>query len=621
MKQFKIVFVVFFSFLLIGLPAFSGGGNKPEKPGREPSAQQESEKLRKPGRDDAGDGESEKLVKPGREEETDGEPEEEKLAKPGVETARTDREKLQKPRKEEFQKSATGVKKEVEATGEGLEIIDLEFFDIFPVFYKYYDENQVGIATIRNWENHPAEDIEVYLFVKQYMDIPKQCTGPETLEDGEEDRINLHALFTKEVLTITEGTKTAAEITVEYTYKNEKYVKTYQETIRLFDRNAITWDDDRKAASFVTAKDPVVLKFSKNVAGMIRGKGSRAVNKNLLLGIALHEAISIYGLTYVVDPTTPYADLSQSDTAVDYLQFPSQTLEYKAGDCDDLSILHSGLLESLGVETAFITIPGHILMAFSVDMHPDEAKKAFSRPEDLIFMEDNTWIPVEATQIDGGFLKAWQAGAKSWREASSRDMAGFYPMHDSWNLYEPVGISSETGSIVMPPEDTVVSAYLEEVIRFIDREIYPQVAALNEEIERSGENQKSVNKLGVLYARYGLYEKAEKEFTRSLEKKADYMPALMNLGNLHYLKEDVRSALTYYEKAYGLAPDNPKVLLCVARANHDMENYGIVKKYYGKLQSLNPELARQFAYLDMRADDTMRAADAKRMREVMVWHD
>ena len=173
----------------------------------------------------------------------------------------------------------------------------------------------------------------------------------------------------------------------------------------------------------------------------------------------------------------------------------------------------------------------------------------------------------------------------------------------------------------MPPEDSVVSAYLEEVIRYIDREIYPQVTALNDEIERTGENPKTVNKLGVLYARYGLYEKAQKEFSRSLEKQGDYMPALMNLGNLHYLKEDIRSALTYYEKAYSLAPENPKVLLCVARANHDMENYGTVKKYYGKLQSLNPELARQFAYLDMKADDTMRASDAKRMREVMVWHD
>ena len=32
-----------------------------------------------------------------------------------------------------------------------------------------------------------------------------------------------------------------------------------------------------------------------------------------------------------------------------------QTLEYRAGDCDDLSILYSALLESVGVETAFIT--------------------------------------------------------------------------------------------------------------------------------------------------------------------------------------------------------------------------------------------------------------------------
>ena len=29
-------------------------------------------------------------------------------------------------------------------------------------------------------------------------------------------------------------------------------------------RNAMTWDDDRKAAAFVTAKDPALLGFAKS---------------------------------------------------------------------------------------------------------------------------------------------------------------------------------------------------------------------------------------------------------------------------------------------------------------------------------------------------------------------
>jgi transglutaminase-like putative cysteine protease len=35
---------------------------------------------------------------------------------------------------------------------------------------------------------------------------------------------------------------------------------------------------------------------------------------------------------------------------------------YRAGDCDDLSILYCSLLEAIGIRTAFVTIPGHIFM-------------------------------------------------------------------------------------------------------------------------------------------------------------------------------------------------------------------------------------------------------------------
>jgi len=111
----------------------------------------------------------------------------------------------------------------------------------------------------------------------------------------------------------------------------------------------MTWDDDKRAAAFVSTKDPAVLKFSKNVTSYVKDKASKAINKNFLTALALFESLKLYGMSYAVDPTSPFTERSKSKTAVDYLQFPPQTLNYKAGDCDDLSILYAALLESLGV--------------------------------------------------------------------------------------------------------------------------------------------------------------------------------------------------------------------------------------------------------------------------------
>ncbi len=254
------------------------------------------------------------------------------------------------------------------------ELSHVNFETIFPVFFKYYDDHSIGRGILRNNEKHTMKDIEVKLFIKQYMDNPKLCIAPTELKKGEETEVQLNALFNNSVLEITEGTKVSAEITIDFTLNDKRYATTTSETIRLHNRNAITWEDDRRAAAFVTAKDPAIMKFAKNVAGSIKGEGSKAIPENLRFAVALHEAYSLYGMSYVVDPTTPYAEFSKNKQNLDYLQFPKQSLEYRAGDCDDLSILYCALLESVGIETAFITIPGHIYMAFYTGMSPEEAQ-------------------------------------------------------------------------------------------------------------------------------------------------------------------------------------------------------------------------------------------------------
>ncbi len=504
---------------------------------------------------------------------------------------------------------------------EGLELYNVEFAHIFPVFFKYYDEYPIGKAVLRNNENVPMTGIEVKLFIKQYMDNPKICRAPSELKGGIEKAIDLNALFTNKVLEITEGTKVSANITIEYMAQGKLHTIEKLETVRIHNRNALTWEDTGRAAAFITAKDPLILKFSKNIAGMIQEKGSKTINANLRMAMALHEALTLYGMSYVVDPITPYKEFSIKRQEIDFLQFPKQSLDYKAGDCDDLSILYCALFESVGVETAFITIPGHIFMAFSVDMKPDEARKRFLRADELIFREEKTWIPVEITEIGGGFLKAWQAGAKEWRENVARGQADFHPIHEAWGRYEPVGLPGESVQLTLPDRNSIVSAYLQELIKFIDREIFPQVAELQAAIKKSKGNPKEINKLGILYARYGLLDRAKREFKNIIEKNKNFVPGLINLGNIYYLNNDMRNALTYYERAFELAPENPTVLLCVARTNHELENYGLVRDAYNNLKKVDPDLAYQFSYLSLRGEEAVRSAELSKVKDVVIWED
>ena len=134
-----------------------------------------------------------------------------------------------------------------------LEIPEIRLDPLFPVFYKHYNDHRVGTAVIRNAERGTIRDLQVSFFVNQYMDTPKRSSVIPELKKGEEREVELFGLFTNQVLTITEGTQVNAVIRVDYRYGDSDLALERSETLRMYDRNAMTWDDDRRAAAFVTA--------------------------------------------------------------------------------------------------------------------------------------------------------------------------------------------------------------------------------------------------------------------------------------------------------------------------------------------------------------------------------
>ena len=84
------------------------------------------------------------------------------------------------------------------------------------------------------------------------------------------------------------------------------------------------------------------------------------------------------------------------------------------------------------------------------------------------------------------------------------------------------------------------------------------------------------------------------------------------MGNLKYLQKNINDALAYYERAENIEPENPTVLLAIARSNHELENYGTVKESYALLKEIDPELADNFAYLELRGDESGSASNTAR---------
>lgn len=500
-----------------------------------------------------------------------------------------------------------------------LRISAASFSEVFPVFFKYYDEHAIGSARILNRSEEPVENLSIQFTVGQFMDTPTSCQAPRRLAAGDSADIEIGAFFNDTVLDITEATKVSGQLTVSFKHDGIDYTRSYTQTLRLHDRNSMTWDDDRKAAAFVTARDPAVLTIAKNVSSVVTSGQQSPIPAPLRLSMAMHEAIRLYGMSYTPDPDSPYRNQDSNDLRIDYLQFPRQTLQYRGGDCDDLTILFCSLLQALGVDTAFVLVPGHIFAAVNSGLSSEEARRQFTNVDDLIFQGGSAWIPVEVTLLSADFLSAWDSAAGQWREAEARELAELIPCSDAWRVYEPVGLRGEGQSL--PPLDLeeVASEYRDQLATYVDRTIYPVVAQLQQEIQETNGAPRAVNRLAVLYARYGLYERAAAQFQSLLEARPDYVPAIVNLGNIHLLTGNLTAADRSFERALELDSDNPQILISAARVNHQLQNYGSARQYYRRARDLDPALAAQFAYLDLQGDEAVRAAERSGSATTMLW--
>ena len=150
--------------------------------------------------------------------------------------------------------------------------------------------------------------------------------------------------------------------------------------------------------------------------------------------------------------------------------------------------------------------------------------------------------------------------------------------------------------------------------------VFPKIQDLEQRVSWTRADVPRLNRLGILYAQFGDPDKAAEIFERIL-KFGEYTPALINLGNVAYMREEWLKALDFYERAQRRQPQDSTVMLNIARTHHAMENYGMVKRLYQDIQKMDPALAERFAYLGAGAEGTARSDAVSQAKEAVLWEE
>jgi len=222
--------------------------------------------------------------------------------------------------------------------------------------------------------------------------------------------------------------------------------------------------------------------------------------------------------------------------------------------------------------------------------------------------------------VRDGFLAAWKTGAQEWRDSEAKSKAAFYPLQEAWKTYEASAFVGGQSAFSFPSADAQVKAFTEEMGRFIQAEIKARESAIQKDILTSkGKDPRPVNNLGVLYARYEIYDKALDQFTKAASM--DYGPAMVNLGNITLLKSDPKKARAWFEKAFAKNPSSVPALAGLARACQASDDGAAAAIYYGKLKDADPKTAERYAYLAPSAGNSSRLRASDASSEALLWND
>jgi len=458
-------------------------------------------------------------------------------------------------------------KRSVDAGGNllGPKLKQLDYNRVFSAAYKQYTDVPVGKIILKNEAGIDYSNVKISLLVKEYMDFPT-TTVIERVAAGSEIELPLLAAFNNRILDIDEDTGVQTEVRAEYYMAGKPHVETLNAPLTIYGKNAIVWDKLDMVGSFATPKDDTLAVFTRQLINAYNPQKG-AVNPQVAKAMTVFNGLSAYGIKYLLDPNTPYDQLAS--TQLDTVQFPRETLRQRSGDCDDLSILLASALANLGIETAILDVPQHLLMMFNTGVAEEQKDLISSNDESLAIIDGKVWVPVEATLISASFTEAWSEGARKYHLYGQQAKMNIMPLATAWLTYPPVTLPPADFAVDIPSKETLGAKIEKEweilSVKALERQVRPYRMML----ALDPGNTQAKMQIAIVYAQSGLFERAMAELKIILAEDEDNLAAINNTGNIYYLQKNFKEALVMYQRALDVEP-SPDIMVNISMVQYKL---------------------------------------------------
>jgi len=265
----------------------------------------------------------------------------------------------------------------------------------YPIMESGGIDHPLMTVTVKNNGQTKASNVQIGVKVGSYTDWSYEDAG--NIQPSASEILQFNPVFTYDVMGISEDETVQVDIKVTYDdIEGVSHTSYFSKTMKIISREWINWEYPGFITGWITPNDPMVRSATTASTG---GLAPAYVDDDIYA--TADRVWSYFNGTY---PGTPYSGIQyvSDPRGIEFVQFPAQTLRNQAGDCEDLAVLYASALESVGIQTYILLMPGHAFMAFCSSTACDSV------------------YPVETTMMEGYSLEqAITQGNLQWDQITA----------------------------------------------------------------------------------------------------------------------------------------------------------------------------------------------------------
>ena len=419
--------------------------------------------------------------------------------------------------------------------------------ELFAASFSQYLEHPLTQVTLTN-KSPVAAKASVTATLEGVSAAPRTV---KTVEVGPGQQVELPVWvdLDREKMALSKSRLAPLKVTVQVEQPEQTFRRRVVKSVLIHDQNAMRWsvDGGRMVGGFIDGRSPAAERIAAAAQRVAGDRGDDPVS----LPVALVEALR--GMQYISDGQHPLRP-----GKIDIVRYPEQTIQRGGGDCDDLTVLLAAATEAAGRRALVIRTPGHVLLGVSTGLRDDQWGQVAIDPSDLVVFEDELFIPVETTKMQGGFMAAWHAAADLLRaEGTATSPAiSMFKVVDAWASYPPAGFAPDGATPLDELVKSTAAGFGVSLRRVVDKRQQETQRLLSMKADGSVATR---NQRGIVLAQRGFRTEA-----RALFEAPEMLArpeSLNNLGALLLVDGAPEPALKRLRSARDLDTDNVRIRL------------------------------------------------------------